>query len=147
MRKVLLFAVVSVALVGCKSGPSLVGSWTGTGTSKALPPGASIKFDFTGSDITLNVKLNMMGKDMTMMTKGTYTLVEGKFTPKFSDSKLTVNDPAIQKQIDAMNQQNKATQLDGMNKGLTGTVVFKDADHATIKLDKESIELTRATGS
>lgn len=76
MRKALLLCVLVCAVAaGCKSGPSLTGTWTGSGNFSGIQAELEQTFDDSGNiSITTKMKNPLDQKDITVTMKGNYSM-------------------------------------------------------------------------
>ncbi len=137
-----LVAVVTlVGLVGCQSGPTIVGKWTGTGGVVGASSGTG-EFEFKGDKTFV---MTSTGEGTTFKMSGTYTTGEkGAFTMKVVDAGIEGELPpeakAMKPVIDQMMEQVKGQET-------KGTVEFKSNDEATLTFEgQQPVTMTRVKG-
>lgn len=107
MRKVSLFALVAVALVGCAGKPSLNGKYTSTSAASGQP--ANSEWEFTSGKLTMSSEA--MGQKI--IVKGTFTEAEGKMTMTPTEFDIPGLPAAQKAQMDKMfeSQKGKPTEF------------------------------------
>lgn len=120
MLKKIPFLLV-LAIVGCKSKPTLVGDWTGTATVNGTTQSADYKFN---PDKTMTIQSEQMGMKTTL--KATYKEEEKSFSMKITDLEIPGLPEAMQKQA----KEGIANQ-----KETTFSVEWKSADEVNLVPD------------
>lgn len=126
MLKQLFFGcVLGLVLVGCSSGPSLVGKWQGdlAANGQTIPATIEYKADNTW---VANASVQSVGFQIT----GTYELKDGKLSQTTKETKLTGELPP---QLAPMKAQMEAAMAQGNGQTSTTEVKFVDADTVTTK--------------
>lgn len=120
--------LVAIALVGCKTSPSIVGHWTGT--SKGVPATMDYK-----PDGTFRVSLEMRGN--TIVFTGDYKVAGDTMTETFRELELPGKPPAIVATV-------KKTMANEFDKPQVSKLTWASADSVTMSDKDGPIALTRA---
>ncbi len=100
------FAALGLALLvlgGCKSGPTLEGTWnfTSSGANAAMPPGATGTATFTGNKVAYSFSVTdaQMGT-LGLKLDGTFTLEKDQFTHQIEN--VVVDDSKVKPEVKAL---------------------------------------------
>lgn len=151
MRYTLALAAV-LALAGCNSGPSLVGTWDVSGLSD-MPSGAKTTMTFAAPDkMTMVVKSDLpipsAKASMTATIHGTYAQKGDALTLKAETANLKFDGLPAQMQAlaDQNAEQGKQQMLDQINKSPESKIAWEGTDKVTVSGSGQTMTMTRQKG-
>lgn len=97
MKKIILGAIIAIAVAGCSGGgKSVEGKWTISGDGMELPPGATVTATFSGGNkLLMTMDMSQDLPDKTKMKiradiNGTYTITGDVMAVKAESAKFTI---------------------------------------------------------